>query len=214
MSTRRSGCVDGSDARGEPPTTLSIDGLLALRGVIEAEAPAAASGPSAAEIDAASTGLEQALSALASARGEEGARIGAVLGGLIDQIETLTNAADQQAASRGDGVKLRLKQRVDALLDASGVELDPSRLAQELALLAVKADVREEIDRLHAHIAGARELLTSDQPVGRRFDFLTQEFNREVNTLCSKSQDVALTETGLAMKVVVDQLREQVSNVE
>lgn len=201
-------------SRGGPEPSLSIDGLLGLRGVLETDAPeAGASGPSEAAVAAASAGFEAALDGLAAARAEEGARLKATLSSQIDQIETLTDRAETEAAARGDVVKERLRERVAALLEA-GPELDPARLAQEAALIAVKADVREEIDRLRSHVAGARALLADTAPVGRKLDFLTQEFNREANTLCSKSQDAALTETGLQLKVVIDQLREQASNVE
>jgi uncharacterized protein (TIGR00255 family) len=104
------------------------------------------------------------------------------------------------------------RANLETLVDAS--DLDEARLAQELALLAVKSDVTEELDRLHAHVAAARELLSKGGPVGRKFDFLMQEFNREANTLCSKSQDAALTAIGLDLKLAIDQTREQVQNVE
>lgn len=201
------------EANGEPTAPLSIDALLAARGVLEAEAPAASTRPSEALADAVTEGLETALDRLAEARAEEGARLKALIGGQIDEIERLTAAADAQATARSDGARDRLRDRVAALLDA-GAEIDENRLAQELAILAVKSDVREEIDRLRSHIAGARALTASDAPMGRKLDFLTQEFNREANTLCSKSQDAALTDIGLALKVVIDQLREQASNVE
>ena len=131
----------------------------------------------------------------------------------LDEMERLTRAAEASPARAPETIRARLAEQVAALLDAAPA-LDPDRLHQEAVLLATKADIREEIDRLYAHIAAARELLASDAAVGRRLDFLAQEFNREVNTLCSKSNDRALTAIGLEMKAVVDQLREQVQNVE
>lgn len=205
-------------ARGAPPATLSIDGLLALKGVLEADAAdtpstGVESGPSEAAIAAASEGLERALIELATARAAEGARLRETLSGQVDQIETHVAAAAVIAEERAAGAKERLRVRVSALMEA-GAEVGEERLAQEMALLAVKLDVREEIDRLRAHIEAARSLISAEQAVGRKLDFLSQEFNREANTLCSKSQDTALTETGLALKVVIDQLREQSANVE
>ena len=205
------------EARGAPPAVLSIDGLLALKGVLESEtadiAVSTSSGPTEAAVAAATEGLERALTELAAARAAEGARLRETLSGQVDQIETHAAAAAGIAEERAAGAKERLRQRVAALMEA-GAEIGEERLAQEMALLAVKLDVREEIDRLRAHIEAARALLASEDAVGRKLDFLSQEFNREANTLCSKSQDTALTETGLALKVVIDQLREQSANVE
>ena len=205
-------------ARGAPPATLSIDGVLALKGVLETEAaePAGAGaeiGPSEAAVAAVAEGLERALTGLAEARAAEGARLRQTLSGQVDQIETHVSAAAVIAGERAAGAKDRLRARVSALMEA-GAELGEERLAQEMALLAVKLDVQEEIDRLRAHIEAARSLIASETAVGRKLDFLSQEFNREANTLCSKSQDTALTETGLALKVVIDQMREQSANVE
>ncbi|MEM8659219.1 MAG: DUF1732 domain-containing protein, partial [Pseudomonadota bacterium] len=133
--------------------------------------------------------------------------------GQLDSIAEGLAAAKQAAPARGARQAELLKARVAALV-ATEVATDPARLEQELALLAVKADVTEELDRLDTHIAAARALLGSGEPVGRRLDFLTQEFNREANTLCSKSQDTTLTAIGLDLKVVIDQMREQSANVE
>lgn len=200
-------------ASGAPEPSLSIDGLLALRGVLEADAPAPSASISPALQQEVDQGLAEVLDRLAAARAEEGARLQAVLSGQVDEIARLTERAAAQADARGAGAKERLAARVAALTEA-GAEVDPARLAQELALIAVKLDVSEEIDRLRSHVAGARALLSAAEPVGRKLDFLTQEFNREANTLCSKAQDAALTEIGLSLKVVIDQLREQTSNVE
>lgn len=157
--------------------------------------------------------LEPLLRDFLKMRAEEGQALHNVLTGQMDQIEALTNAASVEATNRKDSVAKTLKDNIARVLDnADGVDED--RIAQELAILAVKADVTEEIDRLHAHVGAARALLDSDGPVGRKLDFLSQEFNREANTLCSKAQAVALTRIGLDLKAVIDQMREQVQNVE
>jgi uncharacterized protein (TIGR00255 family) len=158
-------------------------------------------------------GFAQALNRLVAARAEEGGRLAQVLGGHLDEIEKLAAEAAGTAALRPDAVKERLKLQVQALLEAVPA-LPEERLAQELALLAVKGDVREELDRLAAHVAQARDLLEEGGAIGRRLDFLSQEFNREANTLCSKSQDVALTRIGISLKSVIDQFREQIQNIE
>lgn len=154
------------------------------------------------------------LARLSEARAAEGSRLETVLVGHLDTIADLVDRAAVTADLRPDAVKARLKAQVEALLEAQ-MQVSEDRLAQELALLAVKGDVREELDRLRAHIAQAREMIAENRgPVGRRLDFLCQEFNREANTLCSKSQDVALTRIGLDLKAVIDQFREQVQNIE
>jgi uncharacterized protein (TIGR00255 family) len=156
--------------------------------------------------------LDMAVGALVAMRAREGAAIAAVLAMRLDEMERLVRAAEASPARSPEAIRNRLAEQVATLLDAAPA-LDPDRLHQEAVLLATRADIREEIPSL-AHIAAARELLASDAAVGRRLDFLAQEFNREVNTLCSKSNDRALTTLGLEMKAVVDQLREQVQNVE
>jgi len=195
-----------------------IDGLMGLRGVLE---PASGEAQTGAEAEAARhrrdtvllAGLDQALQALAGARREEGARLDAVLSGILDHVAVLREQAGTLAATQPDALRERLRQQVAALLDVGAVPSE-ERLHQEAALLAVKADVREELDRLTAHVAAARDLLGADGAVGRRLDFLCQEFNREANTLCSKSTDTALTAVGLALKAAIDQMREQVQNIE
>jgi uncharacterized protein (TIGR00255 family) len=152
------------------------------------------------------------LDAFQEMRRGEGAALATVLGEQIDRIAALTLAARDAAAARSERQADVFRANLEALMEAS--DLDEARLAQELALLAVKSDVTEELDRLHAHVAAARELLSRGGPVGRKFDFLMQEFNREANTLCSKSQDAALTAIGLDLKLAIDQTREQVQNVE
>lgn len=192
----------------------SFDGLLAVRGVLEAADPADMDDAARAAHDAAVLAtLAEALDALAAARAEEGARLAAVLDGHLDTIESLVTAAAGTAATRPEAAAERLKAHLAILLEAQP-PVSEERLAQELALLATKLDVREELDRLTAHIAQARELMAAAGPCGRRLDFLCQEFNREANTLCSKAQDKDLTRIGLDLKVVVDQVREQVQNIE
>lgn len=190
-----------------------LDGILALRGVLEQhESPLSAEAEEAlhAAIIAA---VERAVSGLVAARREEGARIAAILNERIDEIAALTKAAEIHPGRSRDAILARLRQQVAELSEASP-SLSDERLAQEAVLLATKADIREELDRLGAHIAAARQLIAGGGAVGRKLDFLSQEFNREANTLCSKSNDVALTAIGLDLKAVIDQLREQVQNIE
>lgn len=157
--------------------------------------------------------FEAALAELMTMRKAEGAALLSVLSDQIDQIETLTAKAADAAAQRTLAVKDHMARALARVMD-SATGADPDRVAQELALIAVKSDIIEEIDRLAAHVAAARDLLCVGSPCGRKLDFLMQEFNREANTLCSKSQDVDLTQIGLALKAVIDQMREQVQNVE
>lgn len=202
---------DYAEAPGVAPARL--DGLMAMRGVIEfVEADVDEAARSAREAAILVT-LSEALDGLARARGEEGARTAAVLAQQIDEIESLVDAARANAATQPEALRSRLAEQVAAIMEA-GLEAEPERLAQEAALLAVKADIREEIDRLDGHIASARELLRAGGVIGRRLDFLAQEFNREANTLCSKSPDQDLTRIGLDLKTVIDRLREQVQNIE
>jgi uncharacterized protein (TIGR00255 family) len=184
--------------------------LVGLRGVLEAEArnPGEAEGVLAAlQAD-----IPPLVERLLAARAAEGAALRAILASQIDRIAVLAAAAREAAAARGPRMAEALRMRVEAVL-AAGAPVDEARLAQELALIAVKADVSEELDRLDAHVEAARALLDDDGPVGRKLDFLTQEFNREANTLCSKAGAADLTAIGLEMKVVIDQMREQVQNV-
>ncbi len=182
--------------------------LLALRGVLESAGGEQDSGPLRMEILA---DLPALLADLNRARAAEGAALGQAIAGQIDRIEALIAEAKAEAEVRRETQTRTLREAVARVL-AEGV--DAARVAQELALLAVKQDVTEEIDRLTAHIAAARTLLADSGPVGRKFDFLTQEFMREANTLCSKAQAAGLTRIGLDLKVVVDQMREQAANIE
>ncbi len=190
-----------------------LDGLLSLRGVIEMvkeeDSPAARE----ALEEKILAGLDEVLGQLAARRAEEGGRLAGVVGGHLNGIEALSQQAETLAAAQPDAIKARLSEQVAALLEASPA-LPEDRLAQEAALLMTRADVREELDRLQAHLEAARELIAEDGPAGRGLDFLCQEFIRETNTLCSKSTDVELTGVGLELKAVVAQLREQVQNVE
>lgn len=195
----------------QPP---SFDGLLQVRGVletVEAEEPDDEA-RKALETEMLAS-LDQALTGLKAARHEEGARLNTILRAHLATIADLVSRAGQTASARPDAMQDRLRAALSQLLEAK-VPVSEDRLAQELALIATRQDVREELDRLVAHIAQATELLDAGGPVGRRLDFLCQEFNREANTLCSKAQDTALTRIGLELKTVIDQLREQVQNVE
>lgn len=192
-------------------TPPSADGLLALRGVIEA--PEEVDDPEArAALEAAMAAtVEQALDALKASREGEGALLKPVLADFIAQIEALVASAETEASAQVDAIRERFTRRITELApDAPGLE---DRIFLEAAALATKADVREELDRLTAHVAAARQLVAS-APAGRKLDFLMQEFMREANTLCSKSATTALTGIGLELKAVVEQLREQVQNVE
>jgi uncharacterized protein (TIGR00255 family) len=189
----------------------SLDGLLALRGVIEAAEPA--DDPQAqAELEAAvALSVGAALEALAASRREEGLALTAVLIGLTDRIEALVGEAAALAEGQPAAIKERFERR---MIELAGEAVSPDKIASEAAALAVKADVREELDRLKAHVDAARGHIAADGPQGRRLDFLTQEFMREANTLCSKSALGALTTVGLELKATVEQFREQVQNVE
>jgi uncharacterized protein (TIGR00255 family) len=200
----------GSRMNVQPPT---LDGILSVKGVVET-VEAEQDEQIRADLAAAMlSDLDAALAALVADRVREGGAISVVLRGRLDEVERLVRAVEASPARTPDAIRTRLAEQIAILLDAAPA-LDPDRLHQEAVLLATRADVREEIDRLDAHIAAARDLLDDGGPVGRRLDFLAQEFNREVNTLCSKSNDRAVTAIGLQLKAVVDQFREQIQNVE
>jgi uncharacterized protein (TIGR00255 family) len=190
-----------------------LDGILGLRGVLETRDATLSPDEKAAFRDAFIQSLDNVIDGLVRAREEEGARIAAVLGERLDEIEILMRQAESHPARSREAVLARLAQQVADLAEA-GTGLSEERLHQEAMLLATKVDIREELDRLAAHIAAGRQLLAEGGPVGRRLDFLSQEFNREANTLCSKSNAVELTTIGLDLKAAIDQLREQVQNIE
>lgn len=194
----------------EPPR---LDGLLAVRGVLETvEEPEDEAAREARE-QAMIADLQGLLDDLAAARLQEGRALNQMAESHLAEIARLTEDARQCAASQPEALRARLRKQVEDLLETR-TGLSEDRLAQEAALLASKADVREELDRLDAHVSAARELLADGGAIGRRLDFLCQEFNREANTLCSKAGDVALTGIGLSLKNAVEQLREQVQNIE
>ncbi len=188
-----------------------FDGLLRAPGVIR-EVAADDSPETRAELEAAmGASLAQALDALAAARADEGAALAPVLRGAVDRIAGLVSRGEAEAAGQGPAIKARYVAR---LAEFAGEELPPERIAHEAAALAQRADVREELDRLAAHVASARALLADAAPAGRRLDFLSQEFMREANTLCAKSASLELTAVGLDLKAAIEQFREQVQNVE
>ncbi|GGB43063.1 hypothetical protein GCM10011316_13780 [Roseibium aquae] len=192
----------------------SIDGLLAQKGVFELKETEPDEAAQKNLHQAMLTSLDGALLDLVDMRHAEGAALGRVLQGHIARIAELTRSAEDMPARQPEAIRARLAAQVEVLLEASKHQLDPQRLHQEAAILATKADIREELDRLAAHVDAVRELLASGGAIGRRLDFLAQEFNREANTLCSKSNDVELTAIGLELKTVIDQMREQIQNLE
>ena len=190
-----------------------LDGLLALRGVIEPVDELEDDGDGAARDKAIKASMGEMLDELSRARASEGASLGDIVKVQLTAMEGLVQRAGECAALRPEAAKARLEAQVAALLEA-GAPAPEERLAQELAILAVKTDVREELDRLATHIAAAGTLLTQGGAVGRKLDFLAQELNREGNTLCAKSNDAQLSDIGLELKGVIDQFREQVQNIE
>ena len=190
-----------------------LDTLLGMRGVVEAAEGEESEEAQAALHHALIASLAAALDALVAARAAEGERLQAVIEKQLGAIGGLVERTARAAARQPEAVAARLGEQI-ARLTEPGSTLDPDRLHQEALLLAAKADIQEELDRLRAHVAAANELLASDQPVGRKFEFLAQEFNREANTICSKAADIEISRTGLELKTVIDQLREQVQNIE
>jgi uncharacterized protein (TIGR00255 family) len=192
---------------------LRADVLLSLRGVLEVSTPeedeVAIAQRNAAMLDS----FAATLKALVNARREEGERLQAIIMGQIDRIAELAAAARGNPARSIEAVRARLAEQVTRLME-TGSGFDPDRLHQEAVMLATRSDIQEELDRLDSHVAAARALLASSDSVGRKFDFLAQEFNREANTLCSKAADNTMTTIGLDLKTVIDQLREQIQNIE
>jgi uncharacterized protein (TIGR00255 family) len=191
----------------------SLDGLLALKGVMEVgDAEEREEERQAAET-AVIAGFAEALEALVDMRRHEGVALGHVLGERLGEVAALTQRAELTPGRRPEAIRVRLTEQIATLL-AQSERFDPDRLHQEAIMIAAKADVREELDRLAAHVAQAHQLIGQGGPVGRRLDFLAQELNREANTLCAKANDVELTNIGLELKAAVEQFREQVQNVE
>jgi uncharacterized protein (TIGR00255 family) len=184
--------------------------ILSVRGVMEVATSEDDHKPLTEKLKSDFGGL---VSAFVQMRADEGAALAGVLRGQLDTVETLIGDAQDHVNARREAVTNTLKTNLARVMDNTD-GADPDRVAQELALIAVKSDVTEELDRLTAHVAAARALLDKGGPIGRKFDFLMQEFNREANTLCSKSQNSGLTAVGLELKAVIDQMREQVQNVE
>jgi uncharacterized protein (TIGR00255 family) len=190
----------------------NVENLIALRGVIEMKTTARDEAEQQALDQDMLATLDEALAALIINRHQEGAELAKLLAAQLDHIEALHKAAQANPARQPEAIKQRLKEQMAQLLEVQG--FDEARLHQEAILLATKADVCEELDRLAMHIKAARALLKSSEPVGRKFDFLAQEFNREANTFCSKANDASLTAVGLDLKTTIDQMREQVQNIE
>ena len=199
-----------ADGHAAPPTA---DGLLAIKGLIDVAEETLDETASDTRDAAVVGGFEDALVRLERTRREEGAALGSILSTRLAEIGALVEQADRDPARTTEAIARRMKEQVEALIAASE-GLDQARLHQEAAILATKADIREEIDRLRAHLAAAEALLSAGGVIGRRLDFLSQEFHRESNTICSKSNAASLTAIGLDLKVLVDQFREQVQNIE
>ncbi|NOD63337.1 MULTISPECIES: YicC/YloC family endoribonuclease [unclassified Ruegeria] len=199
-----------ASSRGISLAPTRASDLLALKGMLDAGSDADDPGPLVAHLTAE---FDTLVSAFLDMRRAEGDALTTVLNTQLDQVATLTAKAAELAEKRKDKMAEALRENLARVLDNSQ-GADPERVAQELAMIAVKADITEEIDRLAAHVTAARDLLGQNGAVGRKLDFLMQEFNREANTLCSKAQSSDLTAVGLELKAVIDQMREQVQNVE
>jgi uncharacterized protein (TIGR00255 family) len=195
------------------PAPLRLESLMAVRGLVEFKETEEDEETVAARDADIMAGLEAALGDLCDMRRQEGDALGKVLLGQVATIEALTSTVERDPSRSPQEIAARLATQVSMLLDGTS-GLDRDRLHAEAALLATKADLREEIDRLKAHVAAARDLMSKGGPVGRKLDFLAQEFNRESNTICSKSNAAAVTTVGIELKVVIDQFREQVQNLE
>ena len=193
----------------EPPR---LDGILAIRGVMEVVDAEEHEDERRTAETAVIAGFDAALKSLAEMRQHEGEALGRILGARLAEIAELAARADAAPGRKPEAIRQRLADQISQLMEHG--KFDPDRLHQEALLLASKADIREELDRIVAHVAQARQLLAAGGAVGRRLDFLSQEFNRESNTLCAKSNDKDLTAIGLELKAVVEQFREQVQNLE
>lgn len=200
-----------------PDATVSIDGLLSLRGVLDYAEPVETETETEARNAAILASLDVALKELIASRDAEGRRLETVLRDGVAEVERLVAEVGASPARAPAAIQARLAEQIERLTGQAGIGqfgLDSARLHQEAMLIVTRIDVEEELKRLTSHIAAARDLLAANEPVGRKFDFLTQEFNREANTLCSKANDAAITRAGLALKAVIDQMREQVQNIE
>ncbi|WP_439616968.1 YicC/YloC family endoribonuclease [Shinella sp.] len=195
------------------PAPLKLDTLLAVRGIVDFREAEESETERAVRDGDIRAGFAEAIRCLADMRASEGTALAGVLLGQVARIEALTALVEADPSRSVAAIAERLSGQV-ALLMQGTTALDRDRLHQEAALIATKADLREEIDRLKAHVTAARELLAQGGPVGRKLDFLAQEFNRESNTICSKSNAAAVTAAGIELKVVIDQFREQVQNLE
>ena len=192
---------------------LRADVLLSIKGVVEVATEPEAESEAEARNAAMLASFNEVLAALAAARREEGARLKAVVSAQVQRIAELADAARRNPSRTPEAIRARLAEQVSRLMEA-GASLDPDRLHQEAVIAATRADIQEELDRLASHVEAAQALLASSEAVGRKFDFLAQEFNREANTMCSKASDRSLTAIGLDLKTVIDQLREQIQNIE
>ena len=194
-----------------PP--IQVEALLGLRGVLDVAHPELSTRQTEQRDQKILASLEKTAKELNEARASEGKRLGEILQANLTRIKALADAARNNPARQPAAIKANLKILVDQLMEANS-SFDSARLHQEAVLAATRSDIQEELDRLESHIAAASELLRSPEPIGRKFDFLAQEFNREANTLCSKAVSVSLTNIGLDLKTTIDQLREQVQNIE
>ncbi|MBP1860749.1 YicC/YloC family endoribonuclease [Rhizobium herbae] len=195
------------------PAPLRLDTLLSIRGIVDFREPEEREGERAARDADLLSGLRLALSDMTSMRESEGSALYGVLLEQVDRIELLAREIEADPSRSVTSITIRLASQVALVMDG-GSMVDQDRLYGEVALLAAKADIREEIDRLRTHVTAARDLLKKGGPVGRKLDFLSQEFNRESNTICSKSNAATVTAAGIELKVVIDQFREQVQNLE
>lgn len=191
----------------------SIDGILSIRGVMEPVEEEESEESRAALVKAILADFELAMDDLIAMRASEGAALEQIVVQRVDELQKLTQQAEDCPARTAEAIREKLRQQIARIREADN-GLDEDRLYQEAVLMAGKADIREELDRLFAHCEAVRALVAQDKPVGRKLDFLAQEFNREANTLCSKSNDTALTAIGLDLKATIEQLREQIQNVE
>lgn len=201
--------VENTQSGLEPSSATNI---LALKGVVETRDVEFEDAERSSLLSSLEKTFDDVLSQLVSARAAEGAALAAAITEQLEQVRMLATNARAQASGSSDKLRDRITAQLDDL--AADINVNEDRLAQEVAVLAVKADIREELDRLDAHLEAAFALLAQQEPIGRKFDFLIQEFNREVNTLCSKAPDIDLKKTGLELKTVIDQMREQIQNVE